>query len=77
MWKTLGEIKIPDILQFVAEASRDGQAVHIGTDSQQTGRLTQFVTVVVVLGSPVADGGASHEADEETAPRNGSPEGSA
>ena len=49
MWKTLGEIKIPDILQFVTEASRDGQAVHIGTDSQQTGRHTQFVTVVVIL----------------------------
>ena len=41
--------KIPDILQFVAEASRDGQAVHIGTDSLQTGRFTQFVTVVVIL----------------------------
>jgi predicted RNase H-related nuclease YkuK (DUF458 family) len=49
MWKTLGETKIPDILEFVAEASRDGQAVHIGTDSQQTGRFTQFVTVVVIL----------------------------
>ena len=49
MWKTLGEIKIPDIVPFVAEASRDGQAVHIGTDSQQTGRHTQFVTVVVIL----------------------------
>ena len=49
MWKTLGEIKIPDILAFVAEASRDGQAVHVGTDSLQRGRLTQFVTVVVVL----------------------------
>ena len=49
MWKTLGETKIPDILQFVAEASNDGQAVHIGTDSQQTGRFTQFVTVVVIL----------------------------
>ena len=49
MWKTLGEIKIPDILQFVTEASRDGQAVHIGTDSQQAGRHTQFVTVVVIL----------------------------
>ena len=49
MWKTLGETKIPDILQFVVEASKDGQAVHIGTDSQQTGRLTQFVTVVVIL----------------------------
>src|SRR5215470_8148127 len=49
MWKTLGEIKIPDILRFVADASRDGQAVHVGTDSLQTGRFTQFVTVVVVL----------------------------
>jgi hypothetical protein len=49
MWKTLNEVKIPDILQFVADASRDGQAVHVGTDSLQTGRLTQFVTVVVVL----------------------------
>ncbi len=49
MWKTLGETKIPDILQFVGEASKDGQAVHIGTDSLQTGRFTQFVTVVVIL----------------------------
>ena len=49
MWKTLGEIKIPDILQFVAAASKDGQAVHIGTDSLQSGRVTQFVTVIVIL----------------------------
>ena len=49
MWKTLGEIKIPDIVEFVAEASRAGQAVHLGTDSLQSGRFTQFVTVVVIL----------------------------
>ena len=49
MWKTLGEIKIPNIQQFVAAASKDGQAVHIGTDSMQTSRVTQFVTVVVIL----------------------------
>ena len=49
MWKTLGEIKIPNIQQFVAAASKDGQAVHIGTDSMQTRRFTQFVTVVVIL----------------------------
>ena len=49
MWKTLTEVKIPDIQQFVRDASRDGQAVHIGTDSLQTGRFTQFVTVVVIL----------------------------
>jgi uncharacterized protein len=49
MWKTLNEVKVPDILQFVQDASRDGQAVHIGTDSLQSGRFTQFVTVVVIL----------------------------
>ena len=49
MWKTLNEARIADILQFVRDASRDGQAVHVGTDSQQTGRFTQFVTVVVIL----------------------------
>ena len=49
MWKTLNEVKVPDILQFVKEASHNGQAVHVGTDSLQTGRVTQFVTVVVIL----------------------------
>lgn len=49
MWKTLSEDRIPDILEFVGNASRDGQAVHVGTDSLQAGRFTQFVTVVVIL----------------------------
>ena len=49
MWKTLNEVRIADILQFVRDASRDRQAVHVGTDSQQSGRFTQFVTVVVIL----------------------------
>jgi uncharacterized protein len=49
MWKTLGEDRIRDILEFVRNASRDGQAVHVGTDSLQAGRSTQFVTVVVIL----------------------------
>ena len=49
MWKTLDEVRIPDILQFVQDASRAGQEVHIGTDSLQAGRFTQFVTVVVIL----------------------------
>src|SRR6476646_11283532 len=49
MWKTLSEVKIPDILQFVRDASRADQAVHVGTDSLQSGRHTQFVTVVVIL----------------------------
>ena len=49
MWKTLGEQKIPDILAFVRDASRDGQSVHVGTDSLQSRRMTEFVTVVVIL----------------------------
>jgi predicted RNase H-related nuclease YkuK (DUF458 family) len=48
-WRTLREEPVPDILEFVKDASRNGQPVHIGTDSLQTGRFTQFVTVVVVL----------------------------
>lgn len=48
-WKTLREEKIPDILQFIADNTREGQAVHIGTDSLQTGRFTQFVTIVAIL----------------------------
>lgn len=49
MWKTLSDLRIPDILDFIRDASREGQAVHLGTDSLQSGRLTQFVTVVVIL----------------------------
>ena len=60
MWKTLTEVRIPDILQFVADASRDGQAVHVGTDSLQTGRFTQFVTIVVIL-TPLKDGRIAYQ----------------
>jgi hypothetical protein len=35
MWKTLNEARIPNLLGFVRDASRNGQAVHIGTDSLQ------------------------------------------
>jgi predicted RNase H-related nuclease YkuK (DUF458 family) len=48
MWKTLNEIRIADIREFVRAASRDGQSVHVGTDSLQSGRSTHFVTVVVI-----------------------------
>jgi len=66
MWKTLNEVKIADILQFVRDATRDGQSVHIGTDSLQTGRLTQFVTVVVIL-TPRKGGRVAYR--KETVPR--------
>jgi hypothetical protein len=48
-WKTLADVEVPDIVQFVKAAAAAGQAVHVGTDSLQTGRYTQFVTVVAVL----------------------------
>lgn len=47
-WRTLSEKRVPDILQFVKEASANGQEVHVGTDSLQTGRFTQFCTVVII-----------------------------
>ena len=66
MWKTLNDVKIPDILQFVSDVTRDGQAVHLGTDSLQTGRFTQFVTVVVIL-TPRKGGRVAYR--KETLPR--------
>jgi predicted RNase H-related nuclease YkuK (DUF458 family) len=49
-WKTLNNVKVESlekILQeLVAEKPRE---FHIGTDSQQDGKVTQFVTVVVVI----------------------------
>lgn len=47
-WKSLAGGKIDDLKALVAEATRNGQELHIGTDSLQTGRYTQFVTVVVI-----------------------------
>jgi len=51
-WRTISDVAVPDIEQFVAEASASGQEVHIGTDSLQTGRSTSFVTVIAVLNPP-------------------------
>lgn len=47
-WKTLSEVPVEDILSWTREAAQMGQEVHIGTDSLQTGRFTQYVTVVVI-----------------------------
>lgn len=51
-WRTLDGEAIPDIVQFVALSTQHGQPVHVGTDSLQVGRRTQFVTVLVVLNPP-------------------------
>ena len=65
-WRTLSEIPVPDIHAFIREASALGQAVHIGTDSLQTGRFTQFCTVVAVL-TPGKGGRAAYS--REVVPR--------
>lgn len=45
-WKSLSGGKVEDIKALVRDACRGGQELHIGTDSLQTGRFTQFVTVI-------------------------------
>lgn len=51
-WKTLTGQPVPDLDALIAQASKAGQPIHVGTDSLNTGRWTQFVTVVVVLNPP-------------------------
>lgn len=58
-WMTVNDVEIPDIEQWVKEAAQSGQAVHIGTDSLQTGRYTQFVTVIAIL-TPMKGGRAAY-----------------
>jgi predicted RNase H-related nuclease YkuK (DUF458 family) len=58
-WRTIIDVDIPDIEQFVAEGIRQWASCHIGTDSLQTGRYTQFVTVVAVL-TPTKGGRAAY-----------------
>lgn len=51
-WRTLSGEKIPDIQEYVrtgVKANGGSKIIHIGTDSLQTGRFTQFVTVLVML----------------------------
>ena len=49
MWKTLTGRAIVDVVDFVRDHARDGQVVHLGTDSLQLARHTRFVTVVAIL----------------------------
>jgi predicted RNase H-related nuclease YkuK (DUF458 family) len=46
-WKSLSGGKVEDLAALVRAATAAGQELHIGTDSLQTGRFTQFVTVVI------------------------------
>ena len=47
-WKTINDDPIEDIVEWVKAATKDGQEIHVGTDSLQSGKRTQFVTVVVI-----------------------------
>lgn len=47
-WKTVEGKRVQDIYAEMTEALRGQRKVYIGTDSQQDGQRTQFVTVVVV-----------------------------
>jgi predicted RNase H-related nuclease YkuK (DUF458 family) len=51
-WKTFSGEKIDNISEWIKKETAKGQILHIGTDSLQTGRYTQFVTVVVILNPP-------------------------
>jgi predicted RNase H-related nuclease YkuK (DUF458 family) len=48
-WRTLTGTPIGSVVDFVRDHARDGQIVHLGTDSLQLARHTRFVTVVAIL----------------------------
>lgn len=47
-WKTIEGKRIVQPIPELTEALRGIKVVHIGTDSQQDGQLTRFVTVIVI-----------------------------
>lgn len=49
-WKTIENVKIPDILETIKGCLHDGdREIHVGADSQQTGKFTEYVVVIVLL----------------------------
>jgi hypothetical protein len=61
-WWTLKDEPIADLAAFVRDNARDGQAVHVGTDSQQHGFHTQFVSVLAIV-NPGRGGRAAYLRD--------------
>src|SRR5687768_2048964 len=50
VWKTMEGKEVEDVLSVISEVTAGGgKEVHIGSDSQQAGPRTEFVTVIVVL----------------------------
>lgn len=49
-WKTIENVKIPDILEVIKGCINDSpREIHIGTDSQQVSKVTEYVTVITLL----------------------------
>lgn len=49
-WKTINGVAVPNLLEVLKGILAEGdREVHIGSDSQQSGRFTEYVTVIVLL----------------------------
>lgn len=49
-WKTINGEKIPNVLETIKSLLAEGdREVHVGSDSQQAGQFTEYVTVIVLL----------------------------
>jgi uncharacterized protein len=48
-WKTIEGAEVPDVGSLFREIMTLGKEVHVGSDSQQNKRKTEFVTVVAVI----------------------------
>lgn len=49
-WKTIDGAEVPDVLSKIKEVMAEpGREIHVGSDSQQAGRFTEYVTVIVLL----------------------------
>lgn len=50
VWKTIEGEKIPNVLELVKKTLADGEReIHIGSDSQQSGKYTEYVAVIVLV----------------------------
>ncbi len=49
-WKTIENVKVPDAIKMIKECLETGdREIHVGSDSQQAGKFTEYVTVIVLL----------------------------
>lgn len=49
-WKTIDGTVVPDLLAKIKEVMAEpDREIHVGSDSQQAGRFTEYVTVIVLL----------------------------